>query len=240
MRLFEALFATWAPAETRRIGGWTLRRGEGGGNRVSAATCDGPGCDVAEAEATMRAWGQRPTFMIRPGDAALDARLAARGYPLVAPTLVLVAPPAALAPAAPDPRTVRCAAPLAVMREIWAAGGVGPSRWAAMARAVEPKCYLLARSGDRPAACAFVARDRDVAMLQALQVAPPLRRAGLGTALVRAAADWAVAEGAAVFSLAVEADNAPARALYAGLSMEQAAAYHYRLAAEPPAAGPAG
>ena len=39
--LFDVLHATWPAAETRRAGPWTLRRGDGGGSRVSAATLDG-------------------------------------------------------------------------------------------------------------------------------------------------------------------------------------------------------
>ena len=89
--------ATWPAAETRRLGPWTLRRGDGGGNRVSAATLDGPPADPAAAEAVMRGWGQPPLFMIRPGEDALDACLAARGYLERDPTLIAAAPAAALA-----------------------------------------------------------------------------------------------------------------------------------------------
>jgi N-acetylglutamate synthase len=229
-RLFEALLATWPPAENRRQDGWTLRRGEGGGNRVSAATLDGATDDIAAAEAAMRAWGQRPTFMIRPWDEALDRRLDGLGYLVEAPTLIVAARPEAVAPPSPDERAIFGPQPLAVMREIWAAGGVGPSKLAVMARAVDPKTYLLGRSGDAPAACAFAACDQEIGMLQALEVAAPFRRQGLGTALTRAAAAWTAAHGATVYALAVEVANAPARAAYSRLGMQQVAAYHYRLA----------
>ena len=157
--LRAALAATWPAAETRRLGPWTLRRGDGGGSRVSAATLDGPLADPAEAEAAMRAWGQRPLFRIGRGEEALDALLAARGYARHEPTLVLAAPAAALA-AAPDEAAVLGPAPLACMAEIWAAGGIGPARLAVMARAPEPRSYILGRLGDRPAGCAFVAACR--------------------------------------------------------------------------------
>ena len=229
-RLFEALLATWPPAETRRQDGWTLRRGDGGGNRVSAATPDDGNGDIAAAETAMRAWGQRPTFMIRPGDEALDRRLDALGYLLAAPTLIVAAAPGAVAADGPDERAILGPAPLAVMREIWEAGGVGPRKLAVMARVAEPKTYLLGRIGDTPAACAFAACDHRIGMLQALEVAAPFRRRGLGTALTRAGAGWAATQGATTFALAVEAANAPARAAYGRLGMEQVAAYHYRLA----------
>ena len=138
--------------------------------------------------------------------------------------------PPAVAADGPDERAILGPAPLAVMREIWEAGGVGPRKLAVMARVAEPKTYLLGRIGDTPAACAFAACDRRIGMLQALEVAAPFRRYGLGTALTRAGAGWAATQGATTYALAVEAANAPARAAYGRLGMEQVATYHYRLA----------
>jgi ribosomal protein S18 acetylase RimI-like enzyme len=228
--LFAAAAATWPPAEIRRLGPWTLRRDPGGGNRVTAATLDGPGGDVAEAEAAMRAWGQTPLFMLRPGDAALDRRLAERGYRIHDPVVLLAAPARALALAGPDERVVLGPAPLAVMREIWGAGGIGPSRLAVMLRAPEPRAFILGRGGDRPAGCGFAAGLGEVAMLHALEVAPFARRAGLGEAITRAAAGWAAEHGFATLALAVTRRNAPALALYARLGMTEAGSYFYRMA----------
>jgi hypothetical protein len=50
--------------------------------------------------------------------------------------------------------------------------------------------------------------------------------------LTRAAAAWATGRGVPTLALAVTEGNAPARALYAGLGMAEAARYHYRLAPE--------
>jgi ribosomal protein S18 acetylase RimI-like enzyme len=101
------------------------------------------------------------------------------------------------------------------------------------ARAAEPRSFLLGRLDDRPAGCAFVAVHGDVAMLHAVEVAPLARRNGLGARMTRAAAVWAQARGAATLALAVTRANAPALALYRGLGMAEAGAYHYRLAPEP-------
>ncbi len=66
--------ATWPTAELTHAGGFAIRRGAGGGSRVSASTALTPGAgDIAEAEAAMAALGQPGLFMIRDGDAALDA-----------------------------------------------------------------------------------------------------------------------------------------------------------------------
>jgi ribosomal protein S18 acetylase RimI-like enzyme len=228
--LFAALGATWPPAEIRRLGPWTLRRGEGGGSRVSAATLDGPDGDIGEAAAAMRAWGQAPLFMLRPGDEALDARLAALGYAVRDPVVLLEAPAAALAPAAPDEQVLIGPGPLAAMREIWFAGSIGPSRLAIMQRVGEPRAFLFGRLGDRPAGCGFAAVHAGIGMMHALEVAPAARRHGVGAAITRAAAGWVRDEGAERFALTVNRSNEGARALYAGLGMRPAGAYHYRIA----------
>ncbi|RMH46254.1 MAG: GNAT family N-acetyltransferase [Alphaproteobacteria bacterium] len=230
--LLAAMEATWAPAARIALGPWTLRRGEGGGKRVSAATAQDAAAAAAridEAAAAMRAMGQRPLFMLLPGQEALDAALAAQGYRIVDPVLVYHAPAEALAGL--DPRgfhAIRCAAPLAIMRELWAAGGIGPGRLGVMARSGAARCFLLGRHRDRPAACGFVAAAGDVAMLHALHVAPDSRRAGMGRALTGAAAAWALEQGAPHLGLAVTEANLPARRLYEGLGMAARARYHYR------------
>ena len=226
-RLVDVLHATWPAAELRRAGPWTLRRGDGGGSRVSAATLEGPWGGFEAAEAGMRAWGQRPVFMVRPGETALDAALAARGHVRFDPTVLMEAEAETLA-GAPDAATMVCEAPLARLAEIWAAGGVGPARLAVMGRAPTPKAWLLGRAGDSVAAAAFVAIHDGSAMMHALEVAPDARRAGLGAAMTRAAARWAMRNRAATFALAVTEANAPARALYHGMGLRDAGVYHYR------------
>ncbi len=56
-RIMAAIDATWPPAEFRSAGSWLLRRGAGGGQRVSAASTTDQAADLAPAEAGMRAWG---------------------------------------------------------------------------------------------------------------------------------------------------------------------------------------
>lgn len=230
--LFAVSAATWPPAETRVDAGWTLRRGEGGGSRVSAATRVACGADPAAAEAAMRAWGQAPIFQIRPGDDDLDAALEARGYRRRDPSLILAAPTTTLAASAPDERAIPCAVALACMEEIWAEGGIGPARLAVMRRAPDPKLWLLGRAGDRPVGAGFVALADGIAMLHALEVLAPARGQGVGAAMTRAAAAWAQRAGAGTFALAVTEANAPARALYARLGLAEAGRYHYRVAPE--------
>lgn len=106
-----------------------------------------------------------------------------------------------------------------------------------MARVKGAKIWLLGRVSDRPAATAFAAIHRGVAMLHALEVATDARRTGLGAAMTRTAALWAAENGAGSLALAVTEANAPACALYSGLGFRKVGGYHYRRAREPDGAG---
>lgn len=231
-RLIAALEATWPPAARREVGPWTIREGQGGGKRVSAATARrAVGAeDVAEAEDAMRALGQAPLVMIRDGEAALDALLAASGYAVLDPTDAFAAPLAAL-DLPPPPRLAAIPAwpPLAIQRELWAEGGIGPARLAVMERAQHPKTSLLARMDDRAAGTAFVALHDGMAMVHALEIQPRFRRRGLGRQMMAGAIHWARAQGARDLGLVVTRANAAAQALYASLGLRRVGHYHYRM-----------
>jgi GNAT superfamily N-acetyltransferase len=229
--IFAALEATWPPVAWHDAPGWRVGEGADGGKRVSCGLGDG---SPEALEAAQAALGQRPLAMIRPGDAALDARLAAAGWGIVDPTLAFAAPADALA-GEPPPLTVFEVAwpPLAVQDEIWEEGGIGAGRRSVMARAPGPKLALLGRLRDTPAATAFVACAGGVAMVHALEVRPGFRRDGLARHLMAGAARWAQRQGAGLIAALVTRANAPALALYRGLGMEEVAAYHYRAADAP-------
>jgi GNAT superfamily N-acetyltransferase len=229
--LFAALEATWPAASVRRLGPWTIREGLGGGSRVSAATAEGDAADadIPRAEAAMRALGQAPLFMLRSGEDALDACLAARDYALRDPVIAWAAPVATLAAEALPPVTAfEVWPPLAVQVELWAEGGIGPARIAVMERVAVPKTALLGRLGDRPAGTAFVAAAGPVAMVHAIEVTAAARRRGLGRWLMRAAAHWAAGQGADHLALVATRRNTAANGLYASLGMAAVTEYHYR------------
>lgn len=228
-----AVDATWPPAEFRQAGPWILRRGEGGGQRVSAASTADEQADLAPAEAGMREWGQVPLFRITPDQVDLDARLARAGYVVKDPVALYLTPVAALADGRDETvKVFRVTCPLAIVDEIWTDGGIGPGRRAVMTRPEGPRMTLLARADDRPVGVAFVAVDADIAMIHAIEVTPAHRRKGGGELLIRGAASFAAEHGAAWLALAVTEANAPARALYAKLGMDAAGHYHYRVKAE--------
>lgn len=227
-RLMAALDATWPAREVTDRDGWRLRDGAGGGKRVSAASVLAERAEIAVAEAAQRAQGQTPLFRLGPEDLALDAQLAGLGYQLLDPTVLYVARVADLAQKPPPVRLFDIWPPLAIMRDLWAEGGIGPARLAVMDRAPAPRTGFVARIEDRVSGVGFVAIHDRIAMIHAIEIAPRARRKGVASTLIRGAAHWAEGQGADWFALAVTEANTPARALYEGLGMQIAGRYHYR------------
>ena len=228
--LAEVMEATWPPLRRVRLGPWWLREGAGGGQRVSAASAAGAWRpeDIPQAEAAMEAMGQARLWVIRE-DEALDAALAARGYRRHDPVVAYAAPVSALVGAVSGMAAFVHWPPLAIARDLWAEGGIGPARVAVMERVSGPKCAILGRSSDTPAGAAFVAIHGDTAMLHALEVRPSLRRQGSARNILMAAANWAQDQGVTTFSLVVTEQNSAARALYEAMGMIAVGRYHYRV-----------
>ncbi len=229
--IFTVVDGTWPAARYETCGPWTLRAGQGGGNRVSAATLTGElgPEDIAKAETGMRALGQEPLFMVRPDDADLDMALEARGYTIRDAVNIYACPIERLTDR-PLPRVTVLTIwrPLAIMREIWVAGGIGPRRVDIMDRAEGPKTGLLARFNEKPGGAAFVATHAGTAMLHALEILPHQRKQGLGAWMVRGAAIWAAEQDSQTFSAICTVDNMGANALYTSLGMDVVGQYHYR------------
>lgn len=227
---FAALDATWPASKRWTTGPVTLREGQGGGSRVSAATVDGPfdAADITRAEEEMRKMDQTPRFMVRQGDDALDAMLQARGYATHDPTVLYTLPIAALMDM-PIPRvTTFCIwEPLAIMNEIWAAGGIGPARLNVMARAAT-KTAILARWNEKPAGAGFAGVHRNIAMVHAVEILQHQRRQGVAQWIMRQAAFWGHSQGADTLSVLTTRANTGANALYRGLGFTETGGYHYR------------
>lgn len=229
--IFDVAEATWPAAARHKAGAFTVREGRGGGQRVSAATAapDWTEADIDAAEAKQAALGQPPLFMIRDGEAALDAALAARGYRVKDPVNVYEAAVVALASEPASPMAgFAIWPPLAIMRDLWAEGGIGPERVAVMERVAEPKTAILGRVNDRASGAAFIAAHGDTAMLHALHIVSDQRRQGSAVKMMRKAAHWAQDQGVTRFSVLVTAANQPANALYTSLGMRIVGHYHYR------------
>jgi len=231
-RLYQVIDHTWPAARLWTEGGWTLRDGQGGGKRVSAATIAAPEADIAQAETSMRAMGQRPLFMIRSGDDPLDTELAARGYAIVDPVNLYVAPVAQLTDV-PIPRVTAFDIwePLAIMLEIWAKGGIGPERIKVMHRA-KTKTAILTRWNEMPGGVAFAAIHDGVCMVHAVEVLEHQRRQGVAKWLMRRAAFWAERQGADRLAVLCTKANVGANRLYQSLGFAHVGDYHYRQSAD--------
>ncbi len=229
-KLYDVIDRSWPAAAKTRVGAWAIREGQGGGQRVSAATAEQTGGDIDQAEQAMRDLGQQPLFMIRKGDEDLDRRLAARGYAIKDPVQAWACP-ASLLTDKPIPRVTVFTIwePLMIMNEIWAQAGIGSGRLAVMDRAAMPKTGLLGRLNEKPGGTAFAAVHRGVAMAHAIEVLPHQQRRGMGAWLLRAAAFWAVEQGADILSLISLETNEAANGLYASLGMQVVGQYHYRI-----------
>ncbi|CUH63148.1 putative acetyltransferase [Thalassovita gelatinovora] len=230
-KLYAVIDATWPAAGARDLGPWLIREGQGGGQRVSATTAKQPVTvdDIPLAEAAMQELGQPRLFQIRQGQDDLDAMLADRGYAVVDPVNVWIAPVDDIATEFPPPVTAFSVwDPLAIQIDIWAKGGIGPGRIAVMYRAADPKTSLLGRLKDSPAGTAFVAIHDGIAMLHALEVLPHQRKQGMARWFMRLAAFWARDNGASHISVVCTQENAAANALYQSLGMSRCGQYHYR------------
>lgn len=232
----EAVDGTWPAAEFVASGPWVLRRGDGGGKRVSAATtqaADATTDDIAAAEEAMREMGQTPLFMLRPGQSDLDQALADRGYDVVDPVNIYACPVRKLTEI-PIPRVMIFSIwePLAIMNDIWEKGGIGAARRRVMERVKGPKTGLLSRFNEQPGGTAFAAIHSGTAMVHAVEVLPHQRGQGLGTWMMRGAAFWARDNGAETLAVLCTKDNVGANALYSSLGFDIVGEYHYRIAKE--------
>ncbi|NIZ61044.1 GNAT family N-acetyltransferase [Sedimentitalea sp. CY04] len=231
-RYYDVIGATWPCAREFTLGPITLREGLGGGSRVSSATINGPvtDSDIGAAEAAMRDMGQVPMFMIRDDEDELDTQLAERGYAVKDPVNLWSCPPALLTDVKIPPVTTFCVwKPLAIQIEIWATGGIGPSRVAIMERAKGPKTSILSRGNEQPAGTAFCAMHDGVAVVHALEILPHQRRKGMGVWMMRQAALWAQDNGAEELAVMCTKRNEGANGLYASLGMGSVGQYHYRI-----------
>lgn len=226
-RAFET---TWPAAEYHDDGAFRTGRGLGGGGRISstrALSSDWRADDISAVEAVHEGWGQRPMFRVPDTDAALSDALVQRGYLAGSPTAIMAIECAALAEPVPPLTMFDIWPPLAIQREIWAAGNISPPRQAAMDRVAVRRTAILGRVQDRAAGSGFIAVDGPVGMIHAIEVAPEFRRRGIAGLIMRFGAQWAASQGATRLALAVTRTNSGARAAYDGMGFAEMGGYSY-------------
>ena len=246
--------ASWA-AEEAAINGfpplrqvvcddWLLRFSGGGRRTANSVTpLREPHGDfdavIATAEGLYRAQGQ-PTIFRIPSflDPAIDRRLAERGYTKEGESCIIEGPL--------DP-IVASAAPFGGTGTVRLSPKPAPEWFAAMAQlqgqrpefqepyrqivssVLLPAAFAELTADGEPAALAYGVIHRRMLCFESVVTDAKWRRRGFSRRVLAALSEWAGRNGAGVATLQVEADNAPARALYHSVGMTtELHRYHYR------------
>jgi GNAT superfamily N-acetyltransferase len=229
----------WPARESAALGGWRLNASDGWSLRINACWPLGdPGWPVDEAidavEAFYATRGLPTRFKLADGavvPANLSEHLAARGYRPVHDTLVMVgeviggAPAAAILSDRPDP----------AFEAVFAASAAGNAadareRLDALARIPAPARFARLDLDGETAALGASAVDGEWVGIFGMRTLPDHRRRGLARRILATLLHEASILGARWAYLPVEADNAPAIALYSDLGFLPAYGYRYWVA----------
>lgn len=238
--LEQCALNAWPALVTVDCGGWALRSAGGYTKRANSANAVAPRHPFDSvrrtAEAHYGALGLPTIFRLSPlAPVCADATLAAAGYVLVDPSLVMVAAldhgaaesGASLAPG-PSPEWIEGIAK--------ASGEYGDQvdRHAAILNAIEaPACFVTIHAQGIAAGFGLGVLEQGRLGLFDIAVLPAARGQGWGRAATRALLDWGRAQGARSAYLQVTAANRVARGLYGSLGFAEAYSYHYRMQAPP-------
>lgn len=225
----------WPARERARLGGWRLNASSGRSMRINACwPLAAPDREVEAALDATEAWfaerGLPPRFKLTDGVVApadLAERLAVRGYAPCKTTLVMLGPTGGAGDAA-----IRVSeAPDATFEAVFTATAGDPEdgreRLEALARIPAPARFARLDIDGVPAAIGASAIGGGYAGIFGMRTVPDHRRKGLARRVLRALLAQAKGLGAERAWLQVEADNAPAIALYADEGFEPGYRYSY-------------
>ena len=224
----------WPARERAALGGWRLNATSGHSMRINACWPLGaPDRDVDAAIAAAEAWfearGLPPRFKLTDGafaPADLDHLLAARGYAPTKETVVMLG----LTRGEASDRVVVSTTPDDAFEQVFTATAGDPEdgreRLETLRRIPAPARFARLDIDGAPAAIGASAIGGGFAGVFGMRTAPMHRRKGLARLVLRALLTEASVLGADQAWLQVEADNAPAIALYADEGF--APAYRYR------------
>jgi len=234
----ERATLTALPAPRQAFDGpFVVKLFHGGTGRANAAASLDPAPDpglearVARIEALYHRHGQPARFRSTPLDPpGLEALLAARGYAGGEDSLVHAGPAAAAALV--DSAVRDEGGPTAAwMAMVATAEYQVPARQAEKrenpALLAVPAAWLLLREAGEDLAVVFTVADGACCGLYDLAVRPGFRRRGLGLRMLRAAAHWAVGQGAGFLYAQAAESNAASIGLQRALGLEEAYRYRY-------------
>jgi GNAT superfamily N-acetyltransferase len=235
-RLLEPLSDdAWPARERARLGGWRLNASSGRSMRINACwPLEPPDRDPEAALDAVEAWfaarGLAPRFKLTdgvfaPGD--LPDRLAGRGYAPCKETVVMLGSTGGEG----DPDVRVTASPDATFEAVFTATAGDPEdgreRLDALGRIPAPARFARLDIDGAPAAIGASAIGGGFAGVFGMRTTPDHRRKGLARRVLRGLLAEASALSAERAWLQVEADNAPAIALYADEGFEPAYRYRY-------------
>jgi ribosomal protein S18 acetylase RimI-like enzyme len=231
----------WPARERSALGGWRLNAADGWSMRSNACwPLATPDRDVEAAIVATEAWflarDLPPRFKLTDGatePADLAEHLARRGYVDRKKTLVMVGSAVGLA----DPDVTMFAAPDASFEAVFTASAGGNladarERLETLARIPPPARFARLDVEGQPAALGASAVEGEWAGVFGMRTAPDHRRKGLARRVLRALLAEVAALGVSRAYLQVEADNAPAIALYELEGFQAAYSYRYWLRPE--------
>ena len=230
----------WPARERATLHGWTLLADGGVTGRVNAIVplaFAGADMDAAldDAVAWQRARATRPCVKIADGAFApedLPARLAARGWRPATRTLVMTAPIAEARLRPGTPSAIELTPDYlpeidAIVRETAHSDAEWAERAGIARRAPAPRRFALLKADGGLAALGLCVVRDGWAGIFLMRTAAPHRRKGLAREILAALLAWSETAGATHAYLQVEADNAPAVALYRSAAFETAYSYSY-------------
>jgi GNAT superfamily N-acetyltransferase len=234
----------WPAAITERAGGWLLRNTPGVRRRRSNSALPPPperrphaALEAVEAFYVRR--GLPVAIQVSPAEhhAELDGHLAARGYRHAAPTLVLTAPVGAVMTAR-HARTVNITedpAPAWLDAFVELDGHDDSDRVGKQVfkRITGHTGYASMTVDGQIAGMGLFVAAPGWAGVFCMATRPAHRRQGIAASIIAAGARWAALHGADRLYLQVEAENDPAKRLYARAGFVHSHGYHYRIAPVP-------
>ena len=229
----------WPARERARLGGWRLNASSGRSMRINACwPLAAPDREVEAAldavEAFFAERGLPPRFKLTKGAVApadLAERLARRGYRACKTTLVMLGQLQDMAGGEDDSAIRVSDAPDATFEAVFTATAGDPEdgreRLEALGRIPAPARFARLDIDGAPAAIGASAIGAGHAGIFGMRTTPEHRRRGLARRVLRALLAEARGLGADRAWLQVEADNAPAIALYADEGFEVGYRYAY-------------
>jgi ribosomal protein S18 acetylase RimI-like enzyme len=229
-------WAGWPARDVEMLGDWALRAHDGITGRANSAMAVGdPGRSMVDALAAVREWyaarGLPPLLQLPLAD-PVNREMAALGWRRLHVTIVQVAPVARLLDRVlprEDLRTVVEPVPSADWRSLMHdLDEADPESHLAILTGPPVVGFATLYRGGEPVGIGRVSVEGEWAGVTSVDVAPSVRRQGVGSAVMRSLLAWARERGAVASYLQVRAANEAALRLYAALGYVTHHPYNYR------------